>query len=163
MWAANKRTHGCLGKKRGWNPTELCGDFIMNHNIRIPSSNKQYFNGKYPMVFFVAHLWLWIFSSGLFTAGRWSPQNGGDCKRHVPQNVTWFRWYFAQIIGRFFWWYGKVVMFLHRMVFGVVKEFLWNRRQEEGHKNLDGTNYWTVLVKKWSLKHIRPLQGNAYL
>ena len=76
------------------------------------------------MVFFMAHLWLWIFSSGLFTAGRWSPQNGGDCKRNVPQ-----AWHLIQVILCADYWEAFLVIWkgcyvLHRRVFGVVKEFL---------------------------------------
>ena len=27
---------------RGWNPTQLCGEYVINHEIRIPFSNNQY-------------------------------------------------------------------------------------------------------------------------
>ena len=70
-------------KCKGHGLNHLLGDEILLNYVGIISStrdpgsllNEQYFNQKYPMVFFVAHLWLWIFSSDLFTASRWSPQN----------------------------------------------------------------------------------------
>ena len=37
---------------RGWKTTQLNGDYFINHDIRIPSWNNQYFNGKYRPVFF---------------------------------------------------------------------------------------------------------------
>ena len=43
----------------GWNTSQLCGDYAINHDeIRIPLLNTPY-NGKYIIVsfFFVAHVW----------------------------------------------------------------------------------------------------------
>ena len=49
-----KKRLGCLGDLLGMKYyTQLCGDyFIINHEIRIPSLNNQYFNGIRIVFFF---------------------------------------------------------------------------------------------------------------
>ena len=37
---------GCFGFIGDYT-TQLCGDYFINHEIRIPSLNNQYFHGKY--------------------------------------------------------------------------------------------------------------------
>ena len=44
------RAPGC-GLGRGWNITQLCGDYFINREIRIPSKQAG-FHGKYPAAFF---------------------------------------------------------------------------------------------------------------
>ena len=48
---AVKKNPGCLGFFGGWKTTQVCGDYFLNHEIRILSLNNQEMESKGPRVF----------------------------------------------------------------------------------------------------------------
>ena len=59
-WAMKK--NWLFSVYRGWNPTQLCGDYFINHDIRIPFLNNQMFNPKIdpPNPCFLICIFYWV-------------------------------------------------------------------------------------------------------
>ena len=87
---------GCLlGFCRGWRTTQFCGDYFINHDIRIPSLNQPVCHGSSLRPFFFS----WHFpgkSEGNFTLLQPNQpglvQDHGPCGKHGPWNWS-CHWY----------------------------------------------------------------------
>ena len=78
--SSENRAPGCLGVYRGWNPSQLCGDYFINHEIRIPIQQPG-FHGKegrffFSWLIFLKHFCLEIPRDGncrFFPSKIWQP------------------------------------------------------------------------------------------